>query len=72
MCTFTFCLTYVSNILNIRIDSKAIEILAYLWLYDVKYQPNLKKIIKTELSEICKDFKMKDKRIKNAPDWLYE
>jgi len=29
-------------------------------------------ILKAELFEICKDFKMNQKRIKDAPDWLYE
>ena len=48
------------------------EMFAYLRLHKVRFQPNLRKVIKAELSEICKDFKMKQKRIKNAPDWLYE
>jgi hypothetical protein len=46
--------------------------LAHVRLHNVRFQPNLRKIIKVELSERCKDFKMKQKRIKNAPDWLYE
>jgi len=58
--------------LNIWIDSETKEILAYLRLYKERFQPNLRKIIKAKLSEICKDFKIKQKRIKNAPDWLYE
>jgi len=58
--------------LNIKIDSETEEMLAYLRLQNVRFQPNLRKIIKVELSETCKDFKMKQKRIKNAHDWLYE
>ena len=54
--------------LNIRIESETKEMLAYLRLQNVRFQPNLRKIIKAELSEICKDFKMKQNRIKNAPD----
>jgi hypothetical protein len=46
--------------------------LAYLRLHKVRFQPNLRKIIKAELSEICKDIMIKQKRIKNAPDWRYE
>ena len=57
--------------LNIRIDSETKEMLAYLRLHKVRFQPNLRKIIKAELSEICKDFKMKQKRIKNVPGWLH-
>jgi hypothetical protein len=58
--------------LNIRIDSETKEMLAYLRLHKVRFQFNLRKIIKSELSEICKDFKMKQKQIKDAPDWLCE
>jgi hypothetical protein len=46
--------------------------LPYLLLHNVRFHPNLRKIIKGELFEICKDFKMKQKRIMDAPDWLYE
>jgi hypothetical protein len=60
------------DMLNSRVDNETKEMLAYLCLHKVRFQPNLRKIIKAELSEICKDFKMKQKRIKNAPDWLYE
>jgi hypothetical protein len=35
-------------------------------------QLDLWPLVKAESSEICKDFKMIQKRIKNAPDWLYE
>jgi hypothetical protein len=56
--------------LNIRINSETKEMLSYLRLHKVRFQPNLKKIIKAELSEICKDFKIKQKRIKNALDWV--
>jgi len=44
--------------LNIRVDRKKQEMLAYLRLHKVRFQPNLRKGIKAELSEICKDFKM--------------
>ncbi len=60
-CIFTFCLTNICKMLNIRIDSETKEMLAYLRLHNVRFQPNLRKIIKAELSEICKDFKMKKK-----------
>jgi hypothetical protein len=55
-----------------QICSKTKEMLAYLRRHNARFHPNLRKVIKAELSEICKDFKMKQKRIKNAPDWLYE
>ena len=58
--------------LNIRVDNETKEILAYLHQYKVRFQPNLRKTRKAELFEICKDFKMKQKRIKDAPYWLYE
>ena len=58
--------------LNIRVDNETKEMLAYLRQHKVRFLPNLRKIIKAELFEICKDFKMKQKRIKDAPDWLYE
>ncbi len=69
---FTFCLTNICKMLNIRIDSETKEMLAYLRLHNVRFQPNLRKIIKAELSEIYKDFKINQKRIKDAPDWLHE
>jgi hypothetical protein len=68
----TVLFTNICNILNVKINSETKEMLAYLWLLNVRFQPNLRTIIKAELSEICKDFKIKQKRIKNAPDWLYE
>ena len=52
--------------------SETQEMLDYLRLHKVRFSPNLRKVIKAELSGICKDFKMKQKRIKNAPDWLFE
>ena len=58
--------------LNIRPDSETKEMLAYLRLHKLRFQLNLRKIIKSELSEIFKEFKVKQKRIKNAPDWPYE
>ena len=58
--------------LNIRADSETEEMLTYLRLHNVRVQPNLRMVIKAELSEICSDFKMNKKRIKNAPDWLYK
>jgi hypothetical protein len=44
---------------NIRIDSETKEILTYLCRHNVIFQPNLRKIIKAELSEVCIDFEMK-------------
>lgn len=64
MCLFTFCLTNIYNVLNIRVDNETKEMLAYLRLHKVRFQPNLRKIVKSELSEICKDFNMKQKPIK--------
>jgi len=48
------------------------EMFAHLRLHKERFQPNLRQIIEAEFSEICKEFKMNQKRIKNAPDWLYE
>jgi hypothetical protein len=72
MCKFIFCLTNICIMLNIRVDNETKEMLAYLRQHKVRFQPNLRKIIKAELFEICTDFKMKQKRIKDAPEWLYE
>ena len=58
--------------LNIRVYSETKDMLACLRLHKVGFQPNLRKIVKVELFEMCKDFKMKQKRIKDAPNWLYE
>lgn len=58
--------------LTIRTNKIIDEKLAYLRLHKVNFTPNLKRIIDEELTRLCKDFKMKEKRIKNAPSWLYD
>ena len=47
--------------LNIRIDRETQEMFAYLRIHKVRFQANLRQLIKAELSIICKDFKMKQK-----------
>ena len=58
--------------LTIRIDDETKEMIAYLRAHRVRFQDKIRKSIKDDLSEICKDFKRKEKRIKNAPDWVYD
>ena len=58
--------------LTIRTNTQIDERLAYLRLHKVNFTPTLKQVILSELDEMCKDFKMKENRIKNAPDWLYD
>ena len=55
-----------------RIDKETEEMLAYLRLHKVRFQPNLRIVIKAELSILCENFKKKEKRIKDAPNWLYD
>ena len=71
MCIFTFCLTRIYKKLKIRTDNKTIKTLAYLRLHNVRFQTNYRTVIKAELSEIYEDYEMKQKRIRNASDWLW-
>ena len=57
--------------LIVRNNSEMKDMFTYLRLHK-ESQANLRKIIKAKLFENCKDFKMKQRRIKNAPDWLNE
>jgi hypothetical protein len=66
---FAFCLTSICNLLYIRTNSEMEGMFAYLRLHK-ESQSNLRKVIKAELSEICKDLKMKQKQINDASDWL--
>lgn len=68
MSMFIFCISNTCKLLIIKTNSKMEEMFAYWRLHKERFQP----IIKAELSEICKDFEMKQKRIKNTSDWLYE
>ena len=54
---FAFCLINIRKLLTIRTNSEMEEMFAYLRLHK-ENQPNLRKVIKAELSKICKDFKM--------------
>jgi len=58
--------------LTIRTDNEIDSMIAYLRIHKVKFTPKIRSIIKKELKNICTDFRIKEKRIKNAPDWLYE
>ena len=58
--------------LTIRTDSEIDEMIAFLRIHKVKFTHRIKEAMRMELINICSDFKMKEKRIKDAPDWLYE
>lgn len=58
--------------LTIRTNDIIDEKIAYLRLHKVRFTGELRRVIDEELTKICEDFKMKEKRIKNAPDWLYD
>jgi hypothetical protein len=58
--------------LTIRVDKETMEMKAYLSRHKVKWQPEAKALIKTLLTEKCKEFKRKESRIKDAPSWVYE
>lgn len=58
--------------LNIRIDNETEEMIAYLRIHKVKFQNKIRQSIKSDLKNICFDFKKKEKRIKNTPSWVYE
>lgn len=57
---------------TIRTNENIDEMIAYLRSHKVRFTPKLKLVIEAELQKMCNDFKKKEKRIKNAPDWLYE
>lgn len=58
--------------LTIRTNEKTDEMIAYLRSHKVRFSSKLKPLIDAELKKMCNDFKKKEKRLKNAPDWLYE
>lgn len=58
--------------LTIRTDVEIDEMLAYLRLHKVRFTSKIKESIRSDLKEMCNDFKMKEERIKDAPDWLYK
>ena len=58
--------------LTIRVDNETAEMIAYLRRHKVRFQPKIRQLIKPELQAMCKDFKRKENRIPNAPDWVYE
>lgn len=57
---------------TIRTNENIDEMIAYLRSHKVRFTSKLKPLIETELQKMCNDFKKREKRIKNAPDWLYE
>lgn len=58
--------------LTIRTDKEIDEMMAYLRNHKVKFSIVLRDAIRNELRKLCKDFEMEDKRVKNAPNWLYD
>ncbi len=58
--------------LTIRTNEEIDLMIAYLRNHKVKFTPRLRNAISKELKILCDDFKMKQKRIKNAPDWMYD
>ena len=58
--------------LTIRTNPEIDEMIAYLRNHKVKFTPILRKAIQDELSTLCEDFQMKQKKIENAPSWLYD
>lgn len=57
--------------LTIRIDNETKEMIAYLRNHKVNFTHKIRQSITRDLKELCIDFKMKEKRINNAPDWVY-
>ena len=57
---------------TIRTNNEMDEKIAYLRLHKVRFTPRIKKVIDDELSLMCNEFKRKEKRIPNAPDWVYD
>lgn len=57
---------------TIRTNSNTDEMIAFLRSRKVRFTPRLKQVMDAELSRMCDDFKRKEKRIKDAPDWLYD
>lgn len=58
--------------LTIRIDNETKEMIAYLKNHNIRYTDIIREAIRPALKSKCQDMKKKEKRIKNAPDWVYE
>lgn len=58
--------------LTIRTTEYQDELIAFLRINKIRFTPRIKKAIQEELEQICSDFKKREKRIKNAPNWLYD
>jgi len=56
--------------ITLRVDNETMEMKAFLAAHKVRWQPEAKELIRDLLSKKCKEFNRKEKRIKNAPDWL--
>ena len=52
--------------LTLRINKETKDMIAFLRNHKVKFTPVIRGLIKAELAKICKDFKMKENRIKEA------
>lgn len=57
--------------LTIRTNEEIDLMIAFLRNHKVRFTPRIKSVIRDELRILCEDFKIKSKRIKNAPDWMY-
>lgn len=57
--------------LTFRVNKEIMEMKAYLAKHKVRWQPEAKALIRDLLHQKCKEFKRKEKRIPNAPDWVY-
>lgn len=57
--------------LTIRVGKEIMEMKAFLAKHKVRWQPEAKQLIKGLLAEKCKEFKRKEKRLPDAPNWLY-
>lgn len=57
---------------TIRTTEHQNKMIAYLRNHKVRFTPKLKQAITKELELMCNDFKYKENRIKDAPNWLYE
>jgi hypothetical protein len=57
--------------LTIRVGKETMEMKAFLARHKVRWQPEAKELIRELLAKKCKEFKRKENRIPNAPDWVY-
>lgn len=58
--------------LTIRIDNESEELRAFLKKHKVRYTRSLRQAILEDLRRQAAEFNYKQKKIRNAPSWLYD